>query len=486
MKSNWLLWGLVLFCSALSGTVFAGEAIESPAQGSLDISEFLVAISLAFGGGIILNVMPCVFPVLSIKILGFVQHANQSRSHRINHALVYTLGILISFWVLTIVQLIVGEAVNPGRALQEPVMLIILIFFLTLFALNLFGVFEIGTSLTTVGSDAIHKSGLKGSFNSGLLATTLGAPCVGPGLGGALGYTIDKPAWVTIAVFTAMGIGLAFPFILLSLVPSLSKYLPKPGRWMESFKQFMGFPLLATSVWLLSILAGFVTGSDTLLFMMTLTIVSMAAWVYGRWSVPGNSERARWISRIISLLIIIGSLGYWTMNADDKAELAKIKKEDEKATIIDKALRENAAASSSNNALCSTPLIQEKREAAKERGEIFWEEWSPDYAQQLLAKGCPVYIDFTAEWCVSCIANKNNTFSSKDVVDRFYELGIITLKADWTDEGEVIKSELTKYKRTGVPLNLLFNAKTESEEPLIMPAIFAAGGMMEALDEKFK
>lgn len=451
----------------------------------VDIAKLMTVIGLSFVGGIILNLMPCVFPVLSIKILGFVQHSGEGRAQAVKHALVYTLGILISFWILTLIMLALragGDAVGVGFQLQSPVVLIVLIYLLFLFALNLFGVFELGTSLTTMGGGAVHKSGLSGSFFSGLLATILGAPCVGPFLGTSLGYTMTQPDWVVILVFTVLGLGLAFPFILLSIVPGLAKYMPRPGAWMESFKISMGFPLALAAVWLLYVLAASFTSIDTAYLLATLVIVSMAAWVYGRWSIPGRSEATRWVARVFSLTIIVGSLAYWAGSANEKAALAKIKKQDEIAKIVDKALRENPAFNKASID-CSSPAIQKKRDAAKARGEIFWEDWSESYVNQLLDKGCPVYIDFTADWCAICKVNKKRVFSSEAVVKRFYDLGIITLIGDNTEYRDDIADILDKYQRPGVPLNLLYT--TNKQEPYVFPASFGAEEMMEALDTQF-
>ncbi len=484
MKNNWLLWSTVLLSSVLSCSVFAESAAQDAAATGVDMGKLVGVVGLAFIGGIILNLMPCVFPVLSIKILGFVQHAGEGSSAAIKHALVYTLGILLSFWVLTAIMLAIragGDAVGVGFQLQSPVVLVVLIYLLFLFALNLFGVFELGTSLTTMGGDAIHKSGLSGSFFSGLLATVLGAPCVGPFLGTSLGYTMTQPNWVVILVFSVLGLGLAFPFVLLAAVPGLAKYMPRPGRWMESFKMLMGFPLALAAVWLLYVLAASFLPLDIEYLLYTLVVVGLAAWVYGRWSVPGNSEAVRWVAKIFSLVVVAGSLAYWAIGADDKAALAKVKKEDEIAKVIDKALRENASLVGSNSA-CSTPVIKEKREAAKQRGEIFWEDWSEDYVKQLVDKGCPVYIDFTADWCVICKVNKKRVFGSEAVVKRFHELGIITLIGDNTEFRDDISEILEVYERPGVPLNLLY---TKGAEPYVFPESFGADEMMEALDKMF-
>ncbi len=470
------------------------NSVTSKSTSSTQQMSLGIALLLAFVGGMILNLMPCVFPVLSIKVLGFVKHAGEGRQEAIKHSMAYTTGILLSFWVLTAIMLsfrAAGEQVGVGFQLQSPVMLVILIYVLLLFSLNLFGVFELGTSLTTMGGSAVHKSGLSGSFFSGLLATVLGAPCVGPFLGTTLGYTMTQPNWVVILVFTLLGLGLAFPFILLAAIPGLAKYMPKPGRWMESFKQLMGYPLILATIWLLIVLAGMVAVKDIEYLLYTLCIVALAAWVYGRWSVPGNSESTRWIAKIFSLLIVAGSLYYWLSDIGDRRDRTKRDYHREIALAVTAEIKKRNLTNTDGNQVSTEQTdvniqdpIEKIRMEAKENNEIFWEDWSKETVAELQKQGRPVYVDFTADWCLICKVNKKRVFSSKEVVKRFHDLGIITLKGDYTEEDDAITEILEEYQRAGVPLNLLFGK--DGKEPYVFPESFGAQDMMKALDEVFK
>ncbi len=252
---------------------------------------------LAFIGGLILNLMPCVFPVLGIKILGFVNQAGHQRARIVAHGLVFSLGVLLSFWALAAVLAVLrasGDQLGWGFQLQSPVFVYALAVLLLAFGMNMSGVFEFGLSATAVGSDLQSKSGYAGSFFTGVLATVVATPCSAPFLAPALGAALAVSTVESFAIFTAIAIGPSMPYLLLSIFPQLIKLPPRPGGWMETFKQFMAFPLYATVGYLLWVLAGQMSDDAFLNVLFSLVLVAMAVWMYGRWHAPGGSAgRAR-------------------------------------------------------------------------------------------------------------------------------------------------------------------------------------------------
>ena len=251
-------------------------------------------LALALIGGLILNLMPCVFPVLGMKVLGFVNQSGHARGKVAAHGLVFTLGVLLSFWALAGLLAALragGTELGWGFQLQSPVFVFTLTAVMLVFALNLSGVFEFGLRATAVGQELQSKSGLAGTFFTGVLATVVATPCSAPFLAPALGAALALPVAQSFTVFTAIGVGLSTPYLVLSVVPQAVKVLPRPGAWMETFKQFMAFPLYATVMYLLWVLAGQVDESALLTAGFGLVLVAMAAWAYGRWTTaPGASD----------------------------------------------------------------------------------------------------------------------------------------------------------------------------------------------------
>ncbi len=410
------------------------------------INSIWLAILFSFIGGMILNLMPCVLPVLSIKIMRFIRQAQDEHTKPWQHGLVFTGGVLVAFWVLAIALLILkagGEQLGWGFQLQSPTFLIILTAFMFLLGLSMFGVFEIGTSLTTVGGQTPEKSGFLGSFMDGIIATVVATPCTAPFMGGALGFALTQPAYVSLLIFTFLGLGMAFPFALVTSIPALLKYVPKPGRWMESLKQFMGFLLVATVIWLLWVLSQQVGSLVVILVLLNLMFTSMAAWVYGRWGNLAMKERTRYTAWIIAILILVLSNGYVLANYQKFAQ---------------------------------TPSAN----SAHSEG-IQWQPYSDALLNQLLAEGKPVFIDFTASWCLSCQVNEKVAFSSEAVQQKFKELGVVALKADWTKRDPEITRALSRFGRQSVPLYLLYSGKP-GEQPKILPEVITPGIVLDALE----
>ncbi len=409
-----------------------------------EISSIWLAILFSFLGGMILNLMPCVLPVLSIKIMRFVKQAQDKKAKPWKHGVLFTIGVLLAFWTLAIALLILkagGEQLGWGFQLQSPTFLIILSVFMFLLGLSMFGVFEIGTSLTTVGG-AVQSEGWFGSLMDGVIATIVATPCTAPFMGGALGFALTQPAWVSLIVFTFLGLGMAFPFALITSIPALLKYVPKPGRWMESLKQFMGFLLVATVIWLLWVL-GQQTGSVVLvLVLLDLLLTSVAAWIYGRWGNLAMEQRTRIIAWVLALLIL-GVSNWYVLENYHKYE--------------------------------ETPSV------TSISGEIDWQPYSDQLLQQLLDEGKPVFVDFTAKWCLSCQANEQITFSSEEVQKKFKELGIVALKADWTKRNPEITQALAKFGRMSVPLYVLYPGRKDAD-PQLLPEVITPGIVLQALE----
>ena len=409
------------------------------------LNSVWLALLFSFLGGIILNLMPCVLPVLSIKIMGFVNQAHEERNKSWQHGMVFTLGVLVSFWVLAGVLLILkagGAHLGWGFQLQSPAFLIVLSSFMFLFGLSMFGVFEIGTSLTAVGGKTQGKSGFGGSFISGITATIVATPCTAPFMGSALGFALTQPAWVSLMVFTFIGLGMSAPYVILTSIPAMLKFVPKPGRWMESMKQFMGFLLVATVVWLLWVL-GIQAGSNVVvLVLFALLVTSIGGWIYGRWGHLAMPVRTRVISTTVAAILIIGANAYALANVEVYA--------------------------------VNSAQITQSNEG------INWESYSEEAVQQAKLSGKPVFIDFTAAWCLSCQVNEQVAFSSEEVQNKFKELNIRTFKADWTSHDETITKALAGYGRNSVPLYVLYSGK-EGSEPQLLPEIITPGIILDAL-----
>ncbi len=320
------------------------------------------AIGFAFLGGIILNLMPCVFPVLGIKIMGFVQQAGEDPRKIKLHGLAFGAGLLISLWILAgvlIALILGGKTLGWGFQLNNPVFLSVMIILMFVLGLNLTGVFEIGTSLSGVGGELQSKKGYKGSFFSGVLTTLIATPCTGPFLGTTMGYTLQQPPVIAFIVFTALGLGIASPYILLSFFPALINKLPRPGAWMETFKQVMAFPLYATVIFFLNGF-GSLTGTAGLSWMLlALLIIAIGLWIYGRWHTPLRSKKARSLAIVFTLVFIF--LGFYTT----------------KHAVAQKQVASDTATQSDH-------LFQ-------------WEKWKPGIVEELQAQGKIVFLDYTAD-----------------------------------------------------------------------------------------
>ncbi len=406
-------------------------------------SSLPVTLAFAFIGGLILNLMPCVFPVIGIKILGFVNQAGSDRSKVVGHGLVFAAGVLLSFWTLAGVLAVLrsgGAQLGWGFQLQSPVFVFGLAVLMLVFAMNMSGVFEFGLSATAIGGELQMKSGLAGSFFTGILATVVATPCSAPFLATALGAALSVSTLESFAIFTAIAIGLSTPYLLLSIFPAAVKILPRPGAWMETFKQLMAFPLYATVGYLVWVLFGQVSDDAQLTLVFALTLIAFAVWVYGRWNQPGASEASARGGLIAG--IALGAVGLWL--GWPKPVLA-----------------------------AGAPL------AAGAVPEVTWDKWSPETVAKLRAEGRTVYVDFTARWCATCQANKKLVFHNDDVLRTFADKKIVTLRADWTNNDPAITAELAKYQRSAVPFNLVW--LPGKDEPAILPELLTPSIVLDAV-----
>lgn len=419
---------------------------QAEVVGTADGSGIILALIFAFVGGIILNLMPCVLPVLSIKIMGFVKQAGEDKKRILKHGLVFTSGVLISFWLLagTLIALRAGgQELGWGFQLQSPEFLIIISVFLFLFALNLFGVFEIGTSFMGFGAKASNKSGSAGDFMTGVTATIVATPCTAPFMGTALGFAMLQPPFVTLLIFTFLALGMAFPYLLLSIFPAWLKYLPKPGKWMETLKQFMGFPLVATVIWLAWVL-GLQSGSDGVIALLAaLFFASFGVWIYGKWGTFNNSNPVKVIARVVAVIMFIGGL-LFAMN-----------------TTTNNVSPENFRTNNTTG--------------------IKWEKFSQQRLNELRNAGIPVFIDFTAAWCLTCQVNERVAINSSNVIKMIEQKNVTALKADWTSRDDEITKALASFGRNSVPLYVIYAENLS--EPIILPEILTSGIIVDALQK---
>jgi thiol:disulfide interchange protein DsbD len=403
-------------------------------------------LALAFLGGLILNIMPCVLPVLSLKVFSLLKHAGQTRSDALRHGLAYTAGVVLSFIALAAVLFALralGERIGWGFQLQSPGFVVVLSAVFFLFGLNLMGVFELGGRLVGADIKLAKRSDVLGSFGMGVLAAVVGAPCMGPLVAGVSGLAVQANLGTGLLIFGMMGLGLASPFLVLSVFPKLVAFLPKPGLWMESFKQGMGFLLMAAVVFL-ALVAGRQGGVDAILILLVVILLSsIAAWVFGRWGAASRSRRSQWIARLLALFLIGASLFFGVRSI--------------KEVYLDYGNQETIAGISGQ-----------------------WGAWSSERVDELLAEGRPVFVDFTATWCLICQVNKKLALRTDATESLFTKKGIVALEADWTRYDSDITDALEKLGRSGVPLYVLY---TPDGEVTVLPQSLTNGIVREAVEK---
>jgi thiol:disulfide interchange protein len=411
---------------------------------------FLMVLLLAFAGGLILNLMPCVFPVLSLKILGVVRHTHDARAAR-RDGWAYTLGVLVSFWSLAGMLLILraGSAkLGWGFQLQSPGFIAILAVLMTLVALNLLGVFEIGIGLTRLGSlggitpggsAPTPRKALIASFVTGALAVIVATPCTAPFMGPAIGFALTQNAMAAMAIFTSVALGMASPYALLGYFPRVLARMPRPGKWMEHLRQVLAFPMFGTALWLVAVYSQLTDSMSAFKVMGALLVLALGSWIYGRYQ---QSDRKPFLLMLLALGVSATGVVFATQTPDPST------------------------------------LVRNTNS-----GDGTWEAWSSERVNALRAEGRPVFVNFTAAWCISCKANEVTVFQTEEVRQAFASLKVATLKGDWTQQDDTIAAELESHGRAGVPLYLYY-APGSKGPPTALPSVLTKGIVLAALEGK--
>ncbi|HLL12650.1 MAG TPA: thioredoxin family protein [Rubrivivax sp.] len=415
-----------------------GNATLSTETAQQSLPSLGLALLFALAGGLLLNLMPCVFPVLSLKVMGFATHAQAGhRRSLLAGGLAYTAGVVLSFVALAGLLLALragGEQIGWGFQLQSPVVVAVLAALFTLIGLNLAGVFEFGSLLPSSLAAARLRHPLFDSALTGVLAVAVASPCTAPFMGASLGLAVTLPAVQALSVFAALGLGMALPYLAASAWPPLARALPRPGAWMAHFKTLMAFPMFATVVWLVWVL-GQQTGIDGAAALLVLLLaLAFAAWALGS---PALGRHARRGFSVAALLLGAGAL-FWAGPA----------------------LRQEAVASSAT-------------------GSEVWQPWSSEKVSNAQAAGRPVFVDFTAAWCVTCQFNKRTTLADADVQAAFAQRQVLLLRADWTRRDAAISAELARLGRSGVPVYALYSPT--SPHPRLLGEILSPDEMRAAL-----
>jgi thiol:disulfide interchange protein/DsbC/DsbD-like thiol-disulfide interchange protein len=423
----------------------ASGPAQPPAVIAADSTSLPTLLLLALLGGLVLNLMPCVFPVLSIKAMGLVEQAKKHPAVVRTKGLVFAAGVIGSMLCLAGVLLALragGEQIGWGFQLQSPLFLTLMVYLLLAVGLNLSGVFEVGGTLAGVGDGLTRGDGYRASFFTGVLTTLVATPCTAPFMAAAVGAALTKPPLAALCIFAALGLGLALPYLVLSFAPWMRRALPKPGAWMDTLKQIFAFPIYASAAWLLWVLAQEASSFGLGAALAGAILIAFAAWAYQKSkSGSGGSRVAGLVTAVLGLLLAI---------------------------ILPVRFADVAAAAP--GAVTGSPHAAPGAHAA--------DEWQPYDAAQLAklnADGKPVLVNFTASWCLTCLVNERNAFADSAVQEVFHSKGVTLMKGDWTNRDPAITQALTAFGRAGVPLYVAYNSKPGSAEPVVLPQILTAG-----------
>ena len=378
-----------------------------PAPPAEDLTIW-VALAFAFAGGLILNLMPCVLPVLFIKALGFAQAAQASRSEVRVHGLLFLAGVVGTFMVLAGLAIALGA--GWGFQLQSPPLVILLAVLMSLIGFNLLGAFEIGGKVQGIGDGLASRGGPVGAFMTGALAVVVATPCTAPFMGAAMGYALTQPPVAALSIFLALALGFALPVVALSFAPGLQRLLPKPGPWMVVLKQGFAFPMFATAIWLVWVATMQTGANGALAALIAILVAGFAVWLLGVTRRRGAALRV--VAAGLAALFVTTTAAF----------------------VIESAVPPKQAPASAGAS----------------------DVWSPERVAELQAQGKPVFVNFTAAWCITCLANERVALSRQDVKDAFAALGVTYLKADWTNRNAAIAAALAEHGRAGVPLYLVY------------------------------
>ncbi len=423
--------------ATVTGSDEQSEPTRKAGTSAADIFKFLL---MAFVGGLILNIMPCVLPVLSIKAIHLVNQSQHHKREIMKGSFAYTAGILVSFLILAAVVIIIklsGESVGWGFQFQNFGFVMVLTSIIFVFGLSLFDVFIISAPGMGLASKASGKSGHWGSFLSGIVAVLLATPCTAPFLGAALGFAFIQPPLLIVIFFLLIGLGLAFPFILLAFWPGVIKAIPKPGNWMNVFKEFMGFLLMGTTIFLLNTVYALVGGGGN--FMRVLWFIAslgLAAWIYGSFAKPHHSKAQQWIALLTAIAVVVFSAMF---------------------------------------------LLRFESTDGGHQVEEGWQKFSPELLQDFIDDGKPVFVDFGAEWCMTCKTNEKTVLFTEDIEEEFEKYGVERMKGDNTRKDPLIIEWLHKFDRAGVPLYLLYIPG--QDDPVVFPEIITKSMVKDELEK---
>ena len=451
----------------LSGVLVAGEGKSWDSEGStraikidtvVQEASSVVSVTntsysyvwllvMAFIGGMLLNLMPCVFPVLSLKILGFASHSDQNQSSMRRQGLLFGAGVIASFWVLAGLLLFLrtaGSQIGWGFQLQSPFFVAAMALLFFAIGLNLTGLFEVGAGLMRRAGEMSNKAGTnhqQRAFLDGVLATLVATPCTAPFMGAALGAAIFLPPLEALLIFTMLGVGMAIPYVALSFMPGVLKRLPRPGSWMETMKQILSFPMFATTIWLIWVF-GQQTGMDGMVLLLSgMLLLGIALWIVGKWPGIQISARLNVLTRSVALIILLLAFSMVYMGAT---------------------------------------MAPSSQVETSYTDESSWQPFSTTEVDQLRAAGKPVFIDFTAAWCLTCQVNKRTALNTAAVQEAFHQKGVTLFQADWTNRDDEITQALELHGRSGVPLYVLYTSA--NKKPILLPEILTESILLDALE----
>ncbi len=408
--------------------------IDGAPQNSLNIS-FIQALIFAFVGGLILNLMPCVFPIISLKVLSFVSMSNQSPEKIRAHALSFCTGVMISFLMIGLAMILLKQAglfLGWGFQLQSPLVVGLLSLLMFIIGLVLLSDINIGSSLTRLGGVG-SSDNLIGSFSTGILAVIVASPCTAPFMGAALGYALIQPSGVTLPIFSALGLGFAFPYFILSASPSLINYLPKPGNWMVTLKEFFAFPMFATSIWLIWVFSFQTSSNEVIFLLITILLISLLIWIASKINKPNY----RMIIFIFAVFIIFFQFK-------------------------------------------DIPSQKIQSPNAMKLENFNYVEWNENIENEYQSKNQAYLINFTAAWCITCQTNDKIALSRPNIKEYIYENNIEYVVADWTNKNDEILKTLESYNRNGVPLYIFW--KPGMKKSKILPAILTEQILLDSFN----
>ncbi|MFP4386415.1 MAG: protein-disulfide reductase DsbD family protein [Alphaproteobacteria bacterium] len=431
----------------------SAATIENSTTNNQDVSlTWISALALAFLGGLILNLMPCVFPVLSIKAISLVEMKGQEAKRARIHGLAYTAGIIISFLAIAGVLIALkhaGAAIGWGFQLQNPLVVGLLTYLLFLIGLNLAGIFEIGSGLSNVGQNLTGSHSYTSSFFTGALASIIATPCTAPFMGAAMGFALTQPTIVSLSVFAMLGFGMALPYLLLSFIPQTQALLPKPGAWMETFRQFLAFPLFASSLWLIWVLSKQAGTASIFLVLFGLLSLTFAVWLSGK--AKKASGFGAFLARTTMILAIIGTL--YTLSALNDIQ--------------------------PDQAADNTAITQSAKQDAI--------PYSREKLPELLKGDDPVFVEMTAAWCITCKVNQVGVLNTQAIHDLFTRKNVQRVVGDWTNHNPEVTEYLSTFERDGVPFYVYYGKRDpvtkRRPQAAILPQILTINKMRQTIDK---